>query len=70
LEHVQHFDAFLAIPGYGDRYVPLLPYAYFALERMWSHLLEGATLPSLPTPAPAPRGAGKLDAAHLGLPVK
>jgi len=70
LEHVQHFDAFLAIPGYGDRYVPLLPYAYCALDRMWSHLVQGAALPETPTPTPVPRGAGKLDAAHLGLPAK
>jgi hydroxybutyrate-dimer hydrolase len=70
IEHVQHFDAFLALPGYGERYVPLLPYAYFALDRMRSHLVEGTALPSLPAPAPSPRGTGKLEATHLGLPPK
>jgi hydroxybutyrate-dimer hydrolase len=70
IRHVQHFDAWLALPGFGDRYVPLLPYAYFALDRMWSHLVEGAALPSLPPPAASPRGAGKLDASHLALPAR
>jgi hydroxybutyrate-dimer hydrolase len=36
--HAQHFDAFLALPGFGERYVPLLPYAYTALDQAWQHL--------------------------------
>jgi len=65
--HSQHFDAFLALPGFGDRYVPLLPYGYAALDRMWSHLVNGSALDAGTPPAATPRGAGKLDAAHLGL---
>ena len=67
IAHAQHFDAFLAFPGFGDRYVPLLPYGYAALDRMWAHLVNGAALDAGNVPAAAPRGAGKLDAAHLGI---
>lgn len=67
--HAQHFDAFLALPGFGEQHVPLLPYGYVALDRLWAHLYQGATWPSdLPTPAARPRGAGKLEVATLGLP--
>ena len=67
IPHAQHFDAFLALPGFGDRYVPLLPYGYFALDRMWRHIVEGAPLSPGNTPAPTPRGVDKLDAMHLGI---
>ena len=67
--HAQHFDAFLALPGFGEHYVPLLPYGYAALDRLWAHLYEGAAWPvDAPTPATTPRGAGPLERATLGLP--
>lgn len=67
----QHFDAFLAIPGFGDRYVPLLPYGYAALDRLWAHLYEGAPWPAqAPTPAPRPRGKGALTREALDLPAR
>jgi len=69
IPHAQHFDAFLALPGFGDRYVPLLPYGYCALDRMWRHLVNGAPLIASDSPAATPRGAGRLDAAHLALPA-
>jgi hydroxybutyrate-dimer hydrolase len=69
IPHAQHFDAFLALPGFGDHYVPLLPYGYSALDRMWRHLVDGVPLIASDTPAANPRGAGKLDAAHLALPA-
>ena len=31
---MQHFDAFLALPDYRARYLPLLPYMYAALDRV------------------------------------
>ncbi len=34
----QHFDAFLALPGFGKRYVPLLPRGYAALDQAWRHI--------------------------------
>lgn len=65
----QHFDAFLTLPGFGDRHVPLLPYGYAALDRLWAHLYEGAPWPrEAPTPAAQPRGTGMLDRQALGLP--
>jgi hydroxybutyrate-dimer hydrolase len=67
IAHAQHFDAFLASPGFGDRYVPLLPYGYAALDRMWRHLTEGAPLAAGDAPAATPRGAGKLDTGQLGI---
>jgi hydroxybutyrate-dimer hydrolase len=65
--NAQHFDAFLALPAFGDRYVPLLPYAYAALDRMWAHLVEGAALPASQRFMSAPRGARPLDRAALGI---
>jgi hydroxybutyrate-dimer hydrolase len=67
IAHAQHFDALLAVPGFGDRYVPMLPYGYAALDRMWAHLVDGAALAPGATPAAQPRGAGKLDGGHLGM---
>jgi hydroxybutyrate-dimer hydrolase len=66
--HAQHFDAFLAFPDFGDHYVPLLPYGYAALDRLWAHLATGRPLPEDAVPARAqPRGPGRLSAAHLAL---
>ena len=67
IAHAQHFDAFLALPGFGDRYVPLLPYGYAALDRMWRHLVKGEPLDPGDTPLASPRGAGRLEAGHLGI---
>ncbi|HUD41883.1 MAG TPA: 3-hydroxybutyrate oligomer hydrolase family protein [Dokdonella sp.] len=63
----QHFDAFLAMPGFGDRYVPLLPYGDAAFERVLDALREGRAVELGPAPATRPRGARALDAAGLGL---
>ncbi|HET6906456.1 MAG TPA: 3-hydroxybutyrate oligomer hydrolase family protein [Rhodanobacteraceae bacterium] len=64
--HAQHFDAFLAAPGFGDRHVPLLPYGYAALDRIYAHVVDKARLPEMPTPHTRPRGPGALDRSHLG----
>lgn len=69
--HAQHFDAFLALPGFGDRHVPLLPYGYAALDRLWAHLYDGAEWPrEVPVPAAQPRGAGVLERSTLDLPQR
>lgn len=66
----QHFDAFLSLPSFGDRHVPLLPYGYAALDRLWAHLYEHAPWPDeVPTPAAQPRGAGALRSSMLDLPA-
>lgn len=67
--NAQHFDAFLGLPDYGARYVPLLPYVYAALDRVQAHLDGGAALPQDAVIPTSPRGAGKaLHAEHLVLP--
>ncbi|WP_329742936.1 3-hydroxybutyrate oligomer hydrolase family protein [Dyella sp. A6] len=67
--HAQHFDAFLAVPGFGAAHVPLMPYGYVALERMWAHLFEQVSWPrDLPTPQATPRGEGMLRREMLDLP--
>ncbi|MBL0165065.1 MAG: hydrogenase [Xanthomonadales bacterium] len=64
--HAQHFDAFLAFPGFGDAHVPMLPYAYAALDRLWAHIVAGEPLPSSRDIATTPRGNGPLGANQLG----
>ncbi len=64
--HAQHFDAFLAFPGFGDAHVPMLPYAYVALDKLWAHVVAGEPLPSSRDIATTPRGNGPLGASQLG----
>ena len=66
VSHGQHFDAFLAFPGFGDAHVPMLPYAYSALDKLWAHINAGAPLPSSRDIATTPRGNGPLGAIQLG----
>jgi hydroxybutyrate-dimer hydrolase len=69
VRHAQHFDAFLALPDYGARYLPLLPYVYAALDKVSAHLDDPAVL--LPADAvivTTPRGSAPLDAGHLAIP--
>lgn len=66
--HAQHFDAFLALPGFGEKHLPLLPYGYAALDRLWGHLYQGQAWPAdVPPPVATPRGAGALQLEMLGL---
>ena len=67
VRNVQHFDGFLALPDYGARYLPLLPYVYAALDRVDAHL-DGETLPTDAVIDATPRGAGTLEASHLAVP--
>ena len=38
VRNAQHFDAFLGLPDYGARYLPMLPYIYAALDRTLASL--------------------------------
>ena len=71
--NAQHFDAFLALPPLTARYVPLLPYAYRALDAMWAHVAAGEPLPPSAEINAKPRAAGAdgitpLTAEDLALP--
>jgi hydroxybutyrate-dimer hydrolase len=68
VRNAQHFDGFLALPDYGARYVPLLPYVYAALDRVSAHLDSGAPLPADAAIQARPRGPAPLDAGHLAIP--
>lgn len=69
IDHVQHFDGFLALPDYAARYLPLLPYVYRALDAVDARLDGKAALPADAHIRTTPRGQGKpLQAAHLALP--
>ena len=71
--NAQHFDAFLGLPALAQRHVPLLPYAYRALDAMWAHLENGDALPASAEIAAVPRradanGLAPLSAANLAMP--
>ena len=67
--NVQHFDAFLGLPAYAGTYLPLLPYIYEALDRIWAHLESGAPMPADAVIATTPRGMGAaLEMRHLAIP--
>ncbi|HWI23645.1 MAG TPA: 3-hydroxybutyrate oligomer hydrolase family protein, partial [Lysobacter sp.] len=69
VRNAQHFDAFLALPDYGARYVPLLPYVYAALDRVSAHLDDAsAPLPADAEIAAAARGTAALSPEHLAIP--
>ncbi len=69
VRNAQHFDAFLGLPEYAARYLPLLPYVYAALDRVWAHLDDGATLTADAVIEAKPRGAGTaLTSDHLAIP--
>jgi hydroxybutyrate-dimer hydrolase len=71
--NAQHFDAFLGLPAMASRYVPLLPYAYRALDAMLAHVADGAPLPASADIATTRRsesasGVEPLTEKHLAIP--
>lgn len=54
--NAQHFDAFLALPGYDTRYVPLHVYLIQALDHLYHHLTTGKPLPESQVVRTLPRG--------------
>jgi hydroxybutyrate-dimer hydrolase len=72
LQHGQHFDAFNALPGWGERFVPMQAQLLAAMDLMHAQLAAGATLPPSQVVRSRPRalvdGAPEpLTAAHLGV---
>jgi hydroxybutyrate-dimer hydrolase len=69
VRNAQHFDGFLALPDYGSRYVPLLPYIYAALDQVAAHLDDaGKPLPANAGIETAARGEQPLAREHLSIP--
>ena len=69
VRHAQHFDAFLGLPDYGARYVPMLAYVYRALDGVSAHLDGKEPLPEDAVIATTPRGTGKaLTSENLAMP--
>lgn len=68
VEHAQHFDAFLALPDFAPRFVPLHAHFDRALDLVWAHLRDGAGLPPSQVVRSRPRGPGAppLTAENLG----
>jgi hydroxybutyrate-dimer hydrolase len=71
VEHGHHYDAFNALPGWGERHVPLQPQLLAAMDLMHGHLAEGRRLPPSQVVRSRPRAVidGQLEpiaAGHLG----
>ena len=71
VQNAQHFDAFIGLPVWSSRYVPLMPFAYHALDAMWQHVAQGGELPGDAELKTTPRslgaaGVSPLTAANLG----
>ena len=45
VQHGHHFDAFNALPGWGERFVPLQAQLQVAMDLMYGHLVKGKRLP-------------------------
>ena len=65
----QHFDGFLVLPDYAERYVPLIPYVHAALDQVVAHLDGKGALPADADIVPAAReGAAVPTAEGLNIP--
>lgn len=68
VRRAQHFDAFLGLPDYGARYLPMLPYVYRALDRTLDALEQGKPMPGDAVIDTVPRAGKPLTVEHLALP--
>jgi hydroxybutyrate-dimer hydrolase len=71
LQHGNHFDAYLALPGFADGYVPMQVWLLKGLDALYERLRHGTVLPPSQVLRSRPRGivAGQvppLGAEHLG----
>jgi hydroxybutyrate-dimer hydrolase len=72
IEHGQHFDALLALPGFASAYLPMQPYLLAAMDRVEARLRRGTALPpsqvlrSRPRSITADGRLAPLAAADLG----
>jgi hydroxybutyrate-dimer hydrolase len=70
VRNAQHFDAFLGLPDYGARYLPMLPYVYAALDRTLAMLEGVGALPESAIVQTRPRAGKPLTAEHLAIPTR
>ena len=63
--HGQHFDAYLGLPGFRERYVPLQPWIGRSLDLVLECLTGGASLPPSQVLRSRPRAAVAGDLAPL-----
>jgi hydroxybutyrate-dimer hydrolase len=68
VRNAQHFDGFLALPAYGARYAPMLPYVYAALDQVSAALDGKGSMPSDAVIEAKPRGAGAVQADQFAIP--
>lgn len=68
VRNAQHFDGFLALPAYGTRYVPMLPYVYAALDQVSAYLDGKGKLPADAMIEASPRGVGVVEARQFAIP--
>ena len=61
--NAQHFDTFLAFPGYAERMVPLHRYFIQAMDLMYANLKTGAALPVSQVVRTVPRGLSGVGTA-------
>ncbi len=71
VHNAQHFDAFIGLPAWTTRYVPLMPYAYRALDSVWLNISQDAELPADAEIMTTPRtlgadGVSPLTSVNLG----
>jgi hydroxybutyrate-dimer hydrolase len=68
VQHAQHFDGYLGLPGMSERYVPLNAWLERSLELVDANLREGQALPPSQVIRSNPRGLGlpPLTEANLG----
>jgi len=69
VRNVQHFDGFLALPAYGARYVPMLPYVYAALDQVSEYLDGTAKAPRDAVIEARSRGTGAVSAEQFSIPA-
>lgn len=70
VRNAQHFDAFLGLPDYGARYLPMLPYVYAALDRTLAALEGTGAMPADAVVETVPRAGKPLTADHLAMPTR
>jgi hydroxybutyrate-dimer hydrolase len=68
LQHGQHFDAFLALPGFAEHYVPMQAWMSRAFDAMFARLTQGRALPPSQVLRSTPRAsaAARIEDANLG----